>query len=284
MQPTPAEIRGELDRILASEVFANADRLSRFLRYVVNRALAGEADRLKEYVIGTEVFDRGEQYDPRLDSIVRVEAGRLRSKLEEYYSRPGAGAAIRIAIPRGSYAPTFDVRRPAPTPRVPVPRRLVAAAAAVFLLGLAAWGAAKWTAAETRAPRASIAVLPFRTYSPDRSAALLAERLTDGITGELAKAAPLQVVSNTSARELGGARGSLRQIAQSLGAEILMEGSLTVEGERVRVQARLVDAALDRKFWVETFTADVGAVDDLQRRIASAAAAAVAANEARSSP
>ena len=71
----------QLDRILASDVFANADRMSRFLRFVVERALAGESDQLKEYVVGIEVFGRDDRYDPRLDSIVRVEARRLRTKI-----------------------------------------------------------------------------------------------------------------------------------------------------------------------------------------------------------
>lgn len=97
--PIPAEaITAELDRILASKGFANAGRLSRLLRYVVERTLAGEADQLKEYAVGVEVFDRDDKYDPRLDSIVRVEAGRLRSRLEEYYNGEGAHRAASRRI------------------------------------------------------------------------------------------------------------------------------------------------------------------------------------------
>src|SRR5215475_5372221 len=77
MQPTADEVRAELERALASVSFVGTTRLSRFLHFVVERSLAGESDRLKEYVIGIEVFDRDEHYDPRIDSIVRVEAGRL---------------------------------------------------------------------------------------------------------------------------------------------------------------------------------------------------------------
>ena len=77
MDPSADEIRLQLDRVLASGVFANADRMSGFLRYVVDRALAGEGDQVKEYVVGVAVFERTEAYDPRLDSIVRVEARRL---------------------------------------------------------------------------------------------------------------------------------------------------------------------------------------------------------------
>ena len=80
MTPIPEpDVRAELDRILASKGFATAGRLSKLLRYVVDKTLAGETDQLKEYSVGIEVFERDEKYDPRLDSIVRVEAGRLRT-------------------------------------------------------------------------------------------------------------------------------------------------------------------------------------------------------------
>ena len=69
MDLSPEEIRLQLDRLVTSGGFANADRMSGFLRYIVERAVAGESDQVKEYVIGVAVFARDEQYDPRLDSI-----------------------------------------------------------------------------------------------------------------------------------------------------------------------------------------------------------------------
>jgi adenylate cyclase len=108
--PHADEVRAELDRVLASDVFAASARLQRFLRYVVEQSLQGKGDELKEYSIGTSVFDRDEQYDPRIDSIVRVEAGRLRAKLDEYYNGTGASDELVIRIPRGTYAPVFERR------------------------------------------------------------------------------------------------------------------------------------------------------------------------------
>ena len=107
MAPSPDEVRAQLERLLAAPAFASG-RHPRFLRYVVDRTLAGEADQLKEYVLGMEVFDRSDGYDPRLDSIVRVEARRLRAKLGEYYAGAGADDPVVIEIPRGSYAPVFS--------------------------------------------------------------------------------------------------------------------------------------------------------------------------------
>ena len=290
MPPAPDAIRVQLDRILASEPFANSDRLRRFLRYVVERTLAGEGDRLKEYVIGAEVFDRGDRYDPRLDSIVRVEAGRLRAKLDEYYVGPGASDALLIRLPRGGYAPAFEQRQPVATvpppaavhgviPRARLPRGYPVAAVlgvTLLLVGIAV-GRSSLPAPAANPPAAvSIAVLPFASYSADDAAKLLAARVTSGVTGDLARIGTLAVVSHTSAVQFAGVRRPLRDIAAALNAEVVLEGSVLTEGDRVRVDVRLVDAAADRKFWVEEFVAKLADLRALERRLAAAAAAAVA--------
>jgi hypothetical protein len=102
-----AKIREHLSVILTSEIFVRAERLSRFLRYVVERTLEGRGDEINEYSIGVEVYDRPTAFDPRVDSTVRVEAGRLRAKLREYYEAEGKDSAIRIQLPKGSYSPSF---------------------------------------------------------------------------------------------------------------------------------------------------------------------------------
>src|SRR5271165_2634444 len=82
-------VREELSRILRSSIFSQSDRLGRFLRFTIESTLAGKADEIKEYVIGTEVYDRKPSYHPSEDSIVRSEARRLRNKLKEYYESEG---------------------------------------------------------------------------------------------------------------------------------------------------------------------------------------------------
>src|ERR1700726_499330 len=79
-----SEVRAALERILRSRLFVHSHRIRRFLQFVVEECLLGQQHRLKEYLIGLEVFSRQETFDPRVDSIVRVEARRLRTKLEEY--------------------------------------------------------------------------------------------------------------------------------------------------------------------------------------------------------
>ncbi len=84
-----------MDRILASEGFLKSDRMVRFLRHLVDNALRPGPAEFKEHRLGVEVFDRGESFDPRVDSIVRVEATRLRKKLEQYYAKEGLRDSVR---------------------------------------------------------------------------------------------------------------------------------------------------------------------------------------------
>src|SRR5688572_28907146 len=97
------EVRAELERVLSSREFATGDNLRRFLAFVVEETLANRAGTLKEYVIATGALGRPESFDPRLDAIVRVEAGKLRRKLSAYYANGGSANAIRIELPKGTY-------------------------------------------------------------------------------------------------------------------------------------------------------------------------------------
>ena len=294
--PQPDEVRAELDRLLASEAFAASARLQRFLRYVVEQALAGKGDELKEYSIGTSVFDRDEQYDPRIDSIVRVEAGRLRSKLDEYYNGAGRPDDVVIRIPRGTYAPLFERRvteqfaTPA-TGTSPVSRPSPSWRPAIALLSAAVVAAAiaattdvgrvfrsdreagskdpAYVRSEDRA-YVRIAVLPFAQYSTDPAVQMLAARLTDGVTAELSRFTTIGVVSHTSALQFEGARKPLKEIARALNADAVVEASIDVEGDNVSVQLRLVDAAIDRKSFIQEIEGGRAALQDLERRVAAA--------------
>jgi tetratricopeptide (TPR) repeat protein len=131
--PGREEVRAELERALASAALRDAESLKRFLRYVVEQTLAGKADQLKEYRVGVEVFGRPDSFDPRLDPVVRMAAGRLRKKLEEYYESEGREDSTRIEVPKGGYAARFvaasspaideDARRDTQDPSVEADRR-----------------------------------------------------------------------------------------------------------------------------------------------------------------
>lgn len=103
-----SDVRRELDRILCSESFQTSERNRRFLTYVVDEALSGRGDRIKAYNIATSVFGRAADFDPQTDTIVRIEAGRLRRALEHFYLTAREAAQVRISIPTGAYVPSFS--------------------------------------------------------------------------------------------------------------------------------------------------------------------------------
>jgi hypothetical protein len=107
-----AEQRAELERVLESKAFVRAPTLANLLSYLCEKYFAGEASQIKEYSVGVEVFRRGESFDQDSDSIVRVEANRLRKRLAEYYAGEGSGDPLQISIPVGQYVPRFE-RSPA---------------------------------------------------------------------------------------------------------------------------------------------------------------------------
>jgi adenylate cyclase len=300
VDPTPDEAREQLQRLLASDVFAGAGRARSLLRYLVTRTLAGDGDQLKEYVVGVDVFERGDQFDPRIDTIVRVEARRLRAKLDEYYSGPGASDSVRIDIPRGSYVAEFSTRTalaaqvpesPPPEPQareslVTAPPRRVRAWMAAALVAAAA-GVATWMvlgpAGESPAGAevTRVVVLPLAHFSSDADVALIASRLTDGVTTELARMTGLSVVSRTTAAGFASERQPIREVARALDVQLVMEGSVIVEAGGVHAVMRLVDATRDQKVWVGEYDSPPDQLVALQRRIATEVAAAILERRSR---
>ena len=102
------EERAELQAVLHAPVFARSPALSHLLSYLCEKTFAGETDQIKEYSVALDVFDRQDSFDQDTDSIVRVQANRLRKRLSEYYAREGAAHAIHITIPVGQYVPAFQ--------------------------------------------------------------------------------------------------------------------------------------------------------------------------------
>jgi len=260
-------IRGQLEAVLGSPLFVRAERQSRFLRHVVECALAGDTGGLKESRIGVSVYGRKEDYDTRADPIVRVEAARLRSKLREYYEANGRNEPIRFEIPKGSYAPSFLVESgPAEEKQVgvsaPVARRwtawqwavpLVVVAVGAALLASRYWSGTTHSSSQTLT---SVAVLPFQDLSEKRDQQYFCDGLTDQITDELARVSGLQVAGRTSADQFRGRKESLRDVGRKLNVEAVLEGSVRAEGNRVRVTANLVDTTTGFQVWSGTYDRD----------------------------
>lgn len=143
--PPAADVRAELDRILASEIFSRSDRLSAFLKFIVEQTLDGQGETLKEQVIAAELYGKGADFNTAADPIVRVDARRLRDRLREYYAS-APSAPLTIAVPKGSYAPVFTVGGPSAAGAIAVPRRPSWVAGVVLGLAIAAtaWIVYEW--------------------------------------------------------------------------------------------------------------------------------------------
>src|SRR4030095_3341274 len=111
---TPEALAAELDRICESPAFRHSLRHQQFLRHLVACKLAGQLAALREIALGIDFFGRSAStYDPKTDAVVRVEAGRLRQRLDRYYHGEGIDAPFEISLDKGSYLPIFRVRAPA---------------------------------------------------------------------------------------------------------------------------------------------------------------------------
>jgi TolB-like protein len=224
---TAGRIREHLSAILTSEIFVRSERLSRFLRFVVGKALEGRGDEISEYSIGVEVYDRPTAFDPRIDSTVRVEAGRLRAKLREYYEAEGRDSAIRIQLPKGSYSPSF---------------REIASRSEKIEAEDDATG---------RETLKSIAVLPFADLSPAHDQEYFGYGIAEELMFALSRLRQLRVASQTSAFALKETLQDVREICKKLDVDAVLEGSVRKHEIRLRVTAQLVDASSGYRLWSE---------------------------------
>jgi adenylate cyclase len=280
-QPPPEAIRAGLARISASSGFANSERMRQFIGFVVNQTLAGEAETLKEYLVGVEVFGRAD-FDPRTDTIVRVEARRLRKKLEEYYAAEGRLDAVLITLPLGSYVPVFETRAVpivSASPKVPRGRLtvlLAVGAVAVLALALGALSLYRHRNGPT-APIASVAVLPFLDMSQAKDQESLCDGLGEELINALSAVPALKVAARTSTFRYKGKADDIRRIGADLGVEYIVEGSVRTSGKRLRVTAQLVRVRDGYHVWSREFDREFTEIFAVQEELARAVASSVGA-------
>lgn len=265
---TAVEIGAQLERVLASETFQRAERLSRFLRFAVEQGLAGQEMALKEYSIGLHVFDKPESFDTRVDPIVRVEAGRLRAKIRDYYDTEGSNDLVWLGLQKRGYRPAFRWRKPESSPP---------------LGGHPAAAAADPPVTPPSDPR-TIAVLPFEDLSPEKTQEYFCDGITQEIVNALAKIKGLSVAARTSAAQFKGKPEDVREIARQLQVGRVLEGSVQKIGQRVRISAHLVDALTGFDCWAETYDRALDDVLAIQDEVSQAIAEALRAEADVESP
>ena len=231
------EIRSQLDLILRSRAFVQSHRVRRFLEFVVQESLFGRPHRLKEYLIGLEVFDRQEAFDPRVDSIVRVEARRLRHKLDEYYRSEGREDSVRIVLHKGSYVPTYEYQA-ASGSLAAFPQRRTIEIAPLLVSG----DTGSATTEATGAPLIADEI-------PRRLAHVL---IREGCFQVIANSKPNNTVTETN----GNGHGSIAAAAP----DYVVQGSLELHADHFRLMLQLQQCAGGSLVWSGAID---GSVQDL---------------------
>jgi TolB-like protein/lipopolysaccharide biosynthesis regulator YciM len=286
-------VRDHLKDVFASKAFAGSKRAQDFLQLIVEHALAGRVDNLRERMIGAEMFGRSIDYDTANDAVVRVKATEVRRKLAQYYQESTKPPLVRIELASGSYVPRFhweslpdphpgpqigeDRAAPTEASAVPAPaatirqRRVVAVTLAVLAL-IAAIGYIGFKVWPRRSPAETehhaIAVLPLQNLSGDPHQDYFADSMTEELIADLGQVSASRVISRTSTMTYKGTTKTLPQIARELGVDTVVEGSVLRQGKQVRITAQLIDARTDHHLWARSYVRDLNDVLTLQAEVA----------------
>jgi adenylate cyclase len=238
-QQTPGteNIRRQLENILSHKAFRQSAAPARLLRFTVEQTLAGHGAEIKEYTLGASVIGRGAGFDPKLDTIVRVQFRRLRTKLEQYYATDGKADPIVITYEKGGYLPQIHLRR-----------------------------------VEARSPAApaSIAVLPFTNATGKPDEEYIGEGLAEELIHGLSRIPTLKVVARTSAFQFRESGSDVREIGSRLGVQTVMEGSVRRIGSVLRLAVRLINAADGFTLWSSVYERRAEDIFAVQEELAQA--------------
>jgi adenylate cyclase len=232
------DVREELDRLLLSDAFHTSERNRRFLAYVVDEALAGRGDRIKAYNIATSVFGRGADFDPQSDTIVRIEAGRLRRALEHFYLTCGEHGRIRISIPTGTYVPSF-VPTTASCPNSDTP-------AAIEVVSKGRW----------RGPRVFVAAFDQETVDdrfPD-----FGRRFAEQLIRGLALFDGIFVYGVHTSDSLSS-DSSIAALTRALEVDFILTGTVSVTPRQFGVEVLLQRVSDRRYVWASEFRREIEA-------------------------
>ena len=232
-------ILAALERVLKSEDFSAAPRLSSLLDYIVRETLAGRSHLLKGFNIANQVFGRDERFDARTDPLVRVQANRMRKALERYYLLAGKNEPVQITVPKGSYAAVFENRN------VDDERSGALPAAA----------------------EPTVAVLPFKSIGSGQDQEYFADGITEELTVALAQVENFRVIARNSTQRYSGDDVDLREVGRELNVRFVLQGAVQRQADTLRVTAQLMDTQTGVQVWAQRFdrrleTEDLFAIQD----------------------
>ena len=248
--PKAGDVLARLERLFASGDFDASPRSRAFVRFIVEETLAGRQDGLTQAAIAVKVFGRREDFDPTIDPIVRIQAGRLRRSLERYYLLGGAGDPVRIELPRGAYVPVLRWAGPADAPE---PRADAA------------------QTVEDRGGWPSIVLGARAGEEPDVDIDPAATRFLGYLSVELDRYRDVRVVLRHELNHLPPYRGK--------GGSFALTTQLLEEDGHPRVSVRLADSQTARQVWAEEYRENPEHAGDFYRETARVVAARVASEQ-----
>ena len=233
--PSPEAIKVQLERILQSAEFKATDKQRKFLSFVTYKTLEGRSSELKGYTIALDVYKRTEEFDSQADPIVRLEAGRLRRALEDYYQNAGRNDPVHIEIPKGGYVPTFRT--------IQIPQ-----------------SGAETFSSENKNNEPSnepiIAVIPLANLTGDEEQDYFVEGLTEELTIELARHQEFQVIASQSTMRFKDWKVDPQEIGSALGVRFILTGSVRKDVKMVKVNVQLFDTSTSKQIWGESYKRD----------------------------
>ena len=238
---TMGMVRTQVEKMLQSDSFLRSKRMHRFLSFTVDCALKGYSDSLNEHSIARSVFDKDDSFDPCLDPIVRIEIGRLRSKLRQYYMEEGTEDIIVIAYPKRSYIPTFRFRKVEPSTKPSLGNSSALSA---------------------------IAILPFADFNSSKGLDRFCDSLTEELTNLIGRLTNLRVVARTSTFPFKGRPIDVRKIGADLGVDAFLEGSVQRGNGKIRISIGLVDVRNGYRLWTTVYDLKTNGSFNVQEVIA----------------
>ena len=245
-EPDLEMIRQQMHRILASPGFCESSQLCNFLRFIVEETLAGCEDGIKQYTIAVKALGRKSSFNPQTDPIVRIEARRLRRKLEQYYREHGAEDIPRIEVPVGRYVPAFRFEKvESDRDRQEVPRK----------------DRARGPSPVSLPGGPSIVILPFGTLTDDPEQLYYADGLAQALVVELTRFPDFLIIGPLSRQKLKGQTLGPRALGRQYGAHFVLDGHLRKQANSVRLSVKLVDVVTGGTLWADTYDHRASAAD-----------------------
>ena len=238
------EIQLELDQILSSKHFSRSSVLTNFLKFIVEQTLEGNTDNLKEYTIAVSALGKSEDFNPQIDAIIRIHAGRLRRLLNEYYTGPGIDSKLRIEVIKGSYVPVFrkhvsiEIEPETSTDLTSIIKPVSVKVDAPVI---------------SSRSKLTLAILPFRNLCPDNEYQFFVDGFGEELTRIFSSSEDISVVAHFSTRKYHNNFEDARVIGSDLGVHYLIMGSVKRSSTEIRVSVCLVETMNGIQIWSKDY-------------------------------